>query len=164
MCSRWPYVLHLVHLLSASIVPQCATSRPSCWLALQRARLLACDHYHVIFTLPHELNPLWLANVPLMTTLLFQAVRDTLYLIGRPQVSRGAAGHPRRAPHPESDVGLHPHVHCLVTGWADPSGAVGRGAPGISPPGPRGDGRLSGEDGGHSGRRWRVGRWPCPSR
>src|SRR5215470_8987608 len=44
----------------------------------QRARLLACDHYHVIFTLPHELNPLWLANVPVMTTLLFQTVRDTL--------------------------------------------------------------------------------------
>src|SRR5215471_21220392 len=33
------------------------------WLALQRARLLACDHYHVIFTLPHDLNALWLAHV-----------------------------------------------------------------------------------------------------
>jgi hypothetical protein len=40
-------------------------------LALQRDRLLACNHYHVIFTLPHELNPLWLANVPVMTSLLF---------------------------------------------------------------------------------------------
>ena len=47
-------------------------------MALQRERLLACDHYHGIFTLPHDLNPLWLANVPVMTTLLFQAVRDTL--------------------------------------------------------------------------------------
>jgi len=58
--------------------PQCAYLQTERWLALQRARLLACDHYHVIFTLPHELNPLWLANVPVMTTLLFQAVRDTL--------------------------------------------------------------------------------------
>src|SRR5215471_11441062 len=33
-------------------------------------------------------------------------------------------------------------------GWTDPSGAVGRGAPWVSPPGPRGDGCLSGEDGG----------------
>jgi hypothetical protein len=32
----------------------------------------------VIFTLPHALNPLWLANVSVMTTLLFQAVHDTL--------------------------------------------------------------------------------------
>jgi Transposase zinc-binding domain len=58
--------------------PQCAYLQTERWLAFQQARLLACDHYHVIFTLPHELNPLWLANVPVMTTLLFQAVRDTL--------------------------------------------------------------------------------------
>jgi hypothetical protein len=47
--------------------PQCAYLQTERWLAIQRARLLACDHYHVIFTLPHDLNPLWLANVPLMT-------------------------------------------------------------------------------------------------
>ena len=58
--------------------PQCAYLQTERWLALQQARLLACDHYHVIFTLPHDLNPLWLANVPVMTTLLFQAVHDTL--------------------------------------------------------------------------------------
>jgi hypothetical protein len=58
--------------------PQCAYLQTERWLALQHARLLACDHYHVIFTLPHDLNPLWLANVPVMTTLLFQAVRNTL--------------------------------------------------------------------------------------
>jgi hypothetical protein len=58
--------------------PQCASLQTERWLALQRARLLACDHYHVIFTLPHDLNPLWRANVPVMSTLLFQAARDTL--------------------------------------------------------------------------------------
>src|SRR5258706_11832406 len=58
--------------------PQCASLQTERWLALQRARLLACDHSHVLCTLPHDLNPLWLANVPVMTTLLLQAVRDTL--------------------------------------------------------------------------------------
>ena len=58
--------------------PQCAYLQTERWLALQQARLLACDHYHVIFTLPHDLNPLWLANVPVMSTLLFQAVRDSV--------------------------------------------------------------------------------------
>src|SRR5215471_15452988 len=45
-------------------------------------------------------------------------------------------------------------------GWTDPSGAVGRGAPWLSPPGPRGDGRLAGEDGGRTpadGGAWGVG-------
>src|SRR5207237_5367797 len=56
--------------------PQSAYLQNERWLALQQARLLACDHYHVIFTLPYERNPLWLANVAVMTTLLLQAVRD----------------------------------------------------------------------------------------
>ena len=58
--------------------PQCTYLQTERWLALQQARLLACDHYHVIFTLPHDLNALWLANRPVMTTLFLQAVRDTL--------------------------------------------------------------------------------------
>jgi Transposase zinc-binding domain len=58
--------------------PQGASLQTARWLALQRARRLACDHSHGIFTVPHALNPLWLANVPVMTSLLLQAVRATL--------------------------------------------------------------------------------------
>src|SRR5678815_7424 len=66
--------------------PQCAYLQAERWWALQRARLLACDHSHVIFTVPHDLTPLWLANVQVMTTLLFQAVRATLVtLLADPQ-------------------------------------------------------------------------------
>ena len=97
--------------------PQCAYLQTEGWLVLQRARLLACDHSHVIFTLPHDLNALWLANVPLMTSLLFQAVRDTLctlladpkYLGAQPGII--AALHTWSQP-----LLLHPHLHCWVTG------------------------------------------------
>src|SRR5512132_1493740 len=66
--------------------PQCAYLQTERWLALQRARLLACDHYQVIFTLPHELNLLWLANVPVMSTLFFPAAWATLRtLLADPQ-------------------------------------------------------------------------------
>jgi hypothetical protein len=84
---------------------------------VQRARLLACEHYHVIFTLPHDLNPLWLVNVPVMTTLLFQAVRDTLCtLLAAPQYL-GAQPGLLAALHTWSQtLVLHPHMHCLVTG------------------------------------------------
>src|SRR5215211_8719754 len=97
--------------------PQCAYLQTERWLALQQTRLLACDHYHVIFTLPHELNPLWLANVPVMTTLLFQAVRDTLLdLLADPKYL-GAQPGILAALHTWSQtLVLHPHVHCLVTG------------------------------------------------
>src|SRR5262245_32739974 len=95
------------------------------WLALQQVRLLACDHYHVIFTLPHDLTPLWLTNVPVMTPLLFQAGRDTLcpllaapkYLGAQPGII--AALHTWSQP-----LVLPPHLHCLVTGGGHtPAGA-----------------------------------------
>jgi putative transposase/transposase-like zinc-binding protein len=97
--------------------PQCAYLQTERWLALQQARLLACDHYHVIFTLPHELNPLWLANVPVMTTLLFQAVRDTLGTLLADPKYLGAQPGILAALHTWSQtLVLHPHLHCLVTG------------------------------------------------
>jgi Putative transposase/Transposase zinc-binding domain len=97
--------------------PQCAYLQTERWLAVQRARLLACDHYHVIFTLPHDLNPLWLANVAGMTTLLFQAVRDTLVTLLADPKYLGAQPGILAALHTWSQtLVLHPHVHCLVTG------------------------------------------------
>jgi hypothetical protein len=97
--------------------PQCAYLQTERWLALQRARLLACDHYHVIFTLPHELNLLWLANGPLMTTLLFRTVRETLCTLLADPHYLGAQPGIMAALHTWSQtLVLHPHVHCLVTG------------------------------------------------
>src|SRR5919201_3367904 len=101
--------------------PQCAYLQTERWLALQQARLLACDHYHVIFTLPHALNPLWLANVSVMTTLLFQAVRATLVTLLADPKYLGAQPGILAALHPWSQtLVLHPHVHCLVTGGGLP--------------------------------------------
>jgi Putative transposase/Transposase zinc-binding domain len=97
--------------------PQCAYLQTERWLARQRARLLACDHYHVIFPLPHDLNPLWRANVPLMTTLVFQAVRDTLGTWLADPKSLGAQPGILAALHTWSQTLVrHPHVPCLVTG------------------------------------------------
>jgi hypothetical protein len=97
--------------------PQCAYLQTERWLALQRARLLACDHYHVIFTLPHELNALWLANVPMMTGLLFQTVRDTFCTLLADSKYLGAQPGIIAALHTWSQtLVLHPHLHCLVTG------------------------------------------------
>src|SRR3989441_1073273 len=72
---------------------------------------------HVIITLPHDLNPLWLANVPVMSALLFQAASDTLVdLLADPQYL-GAQPGILAALHTWSQtLVLHPHVHCLVTG------------------------------------------------
>lgn len=97
--------------------PQCAYVARERWLDRQKARLLAGDHYHVIFTLPWELHDLWRANVGPMTELLFQAVRETLFELLRDAKYLGADPGLIMARHTWSQtLLLHPHLHCLVTG------------------------------------------------
>src|SRR5438874_12574982 len=97
--------------------PQCTSLQTERWLTLQQARLLACDHYHVIFTLPHDLNALWLANMPVMSALLFQAGRDTLVdLLADPQYLGAQPGIIAALHTWSQTLGLHPHLHCVVTG------------------------------------------------
>jgi hypothetical protein len=97
--------------------PQCAWLQIERWLATQKARLLACEHYHVIFTIPRELHDLWLANVAVMTTLLFASVRDTLLELLDDEQYLGAMPGIIATLHTWSQtLLLHPHIHSLVTG------------------------------------------------
>lgn len=97
--------------------PQCAQLQVTQWLERQRARLLACDHYHVIFTLPRELNALWLANVRELANGLFHAAWDTLSeLLGDPKYLGATPGMIAALHTWGQTLVLHPHLHCLVTG------------------------------------------------
>jgi Putative transposase/Transposase zinc-binding domain len=97
--------------------PQGAQLQIVQWLERQQARLLSGDHYHVIFTVPSELNALWLANVRELATLLFHAAWAALSeLLGDPQ-DLGATPGMLAALHTWGQtLVLHPHLHCLVTG------------------------------------------------
>ena len=104
--------------------PQCAFLQIERWLETQKARLLDCDHYPVIFTIPHDLNVLWLDNVAQMTSLLFSAVHATLFeLLGAPKYLGARPGLIAALHTWSQTLVLHPHVHCLVTGGGvSPSG------------------------------------------
>jgi len=97
--------------------PQCAWGQIERWLAQQKVRLLACEHYHVIFTIPHELHALWLANITVMTQLLFATVHETLCeLLGDPKYLGAKPGIIATLHTWSQTLLLHPHIHCLVTG------------------------------------------------
>jgi hypothetical protein len=102
--------------------PQCAYLSVEQWLAAQQARLLACDHYHVVFTLPHELHDLWRVNRRTFADLLFRTARDTLFTLLEDPRYLGATPGVIAALHTWGrTLCLHPHVHCRVTGggWTD---------------------------------------------
>jgi len=99
------------------VCPQCAFIQTERWLAVQKARLLACDHYHIIFTLPHDLNDLWLANVEAISQVLFHSAKETLFTLLGDAKYLGAQPGLIAALHTWSQtLVLHPHLHCLVTG------------------------------------------------
>jgi hypothetical protein len=99
------------------LCPPCAWVQVERWLAKQKARLLACDHYHVVFTMPHELNELWLANVEGMSGLLCARVHDTLLeLLGDRKYLEARPGIIATLHTWSQTLRLHPPIHCLVTG------------------------------------------------
>ena len=99
------------------LCPQCAWVQVERWLVKQKARLLACEHYHVIFTMPDELRGLWLANVRAMTNLLCATVHATLAELLGDAKYLGACPGMTAALHTWSQtLVLHPHLHGLVTG------------------------------------------------
>jgi Putative transposase/Transposase zinc-binding domain len=104
--------------------PQCAYIQSERWLLKQQARRLACDHYHVLFTVPHDLNPLWHVNMPQMTGLLFQSVRDTVMeLLGDIKYWGAQPGMMAAFHSWGRTLVFHRHVQCLVTGGGfSPSG------------------------------------------
>lgn len=97
--------------------PQCAYVQVQRWLAKQKGRILNCDHYHVIFTIPDELHSLWRSNVRVMTDILFRCSRDTLFELLSDEKYLGAKpGIIATLQSWSKTLLLHPHIHCLVTG------------------------------------------------
>jgi hypothetical protein len=97
--------------------PQCSHLSRELWLEKQKARLLACDHFHVIFTIAHELDELWRLNTRLLIEVVFQSARDTLFELLADDRHLGAQPGVMMSLHTWGrTLSLHPHVHCLVTG------------------------------------------------
>jgi hypothetical protein len=97
--------------------PQCAYLQVENWLNRQKTRILNCDHYHVIFTIPYELRFLMHMNYKLLAAILFTCTRDVIFQLteepgrigARPGIIAGMHTWTRT-------LDKHPHIHCLVTG------------------------------------------------
>ncbi len=101
--------------------PKCQAQARQRWIAAREQELLATRYFHVVFTLPHELQTLILQNQVELYNLLFQTVAETLLEIARDPKHLGA------------DIGFfsilhtwgqnlllfHPHIHCVI-----PSGGL----------------------------------------
>lgn len=87
------------------------------WIENRMNELLPTAYYHVVFTLPHELNSLILGNRTLLFDALFNAAAQTLLNHGKNTDFLGAEPGITMVLHTwGQDLSFHPHVHCIVTG------------------------------------------------
>jgi Putative transposase/Transposase zinc-binding domain len=98
--------------------PKCQSSKQAFWVEDLLLSTLEVKHYHIVFTVPEELNDICLSDSSMFYGKLFCSVWDTLRTFGytRFGVESGAVcvlhtwG---------QNLSLHPHVHCIV-----PSGGL----------------------------------------
>ncbi len=99
--------------------PKCQRVATERWLAARRREVLPIPYFHVVFTLPHALNPLAQSHPRLLYRLLFHSAASTLLRFGRdPRHLGGAVGVTAVLHTWGQNLSQHVHVHCVVTGGA----------------------------------------------
>ena len=95
--------------------PNCQQKDREEWLEKRMEELLPVGYYHLVFTIPHQLNSLCLQNKKQMYGILFKAASQTILELSKDTKHLGA------------DTGLitvlhswgqnmmeHPHLHCIM--------------------------------------------------
>jgi Putative transposase/Transposase zinc-binding domain len=93
--------------------PKCQSLAKVKWLQKQTAELLPVGYFHLVFTLPHELNRLILANKKILLALLFKAVSETLLEFGHTRF-KGTLGIIAVLHTWDQMIKDHFHLHCLI--------------------------------------------------
>lgn len=95
--------------------PTCQGATGAEWMEKQVQLLLPIPYFHLVFTLPHELNPLIQQNRATLYNLLFDSASATLLEFGRHNLKAQIGI--TAVLHTWSQTLLdHYHLHCIVTG------------------------------------------------
>jgi len=93
--------------------PKCMATKQAIWIEKLLAQTLPVKHYHIVFTVPHELNAICLFDRAMYYKVLFSAVWRTLHSFG--YTHYGAETGAVCVLHSwGQNLTLHPHLHCLV--------------------------------------------------
>jgi hypothetical protein len=97
--------------------PNCGAIKKQQWIEARTQELLPVKYYHVVFTLPHELNSLVMGHRKVLYKLLMDASAGTLLCFARDPRYLGATPGIISVLHTwGQQLSFHPHVHCIVSG------------------------------------------------
>ena len=97
--------------------PTCQGVKREEWILRREETLLKVPYFHVVFTLPSELNGLCLAHPKLLYNLLFKCSDATIKAFSKDPKYLGAKSGMTAVLHTwGQNLTLHPHLHCIIPG------------------------------------------------
>lgn len=97
--------------------PKCQGTNRERWILARQDDLLPVSYFHLVFTLPVQLNTFCLQFPETLYNILFQASKETIMQLGLDQKHLGAKMGMISVLHTwGQQLWLHPHVHCIVPG------------------------------------------------
>ena len=118
-CDHCDTVHYAYHSCRNRHCPKCESFKAKKWLDSRQTELLPVPYFHVVFTLPHELNTLVMYNKKLLYDLLFQSAWLTLKTLGENKKRLGGEMGMLSILHTwGQNLSQHNHVHCIVPGGA----------------------------------------------
>jgi putative transposase/transposase-like zinc-binding protein len=93
--------------------PKCQAAKQAIWVEDTSERIIDTKYFHVVFTLPHNLNEICLLDSKSFYTSLFASAWNTSQTFGYTHygVEIGALSMLHTW---DQKLGFHPHIHCLV--------------------------------------------------
>lgn len=97
--------------------PNCQAVNKEIWVDKRRSEVIDTPYFHVVFTLPHELNPLIYCNQKLLYGLLHRCCAETLLELSADEKYLGATPGIIQVLHTwNQELDYHVHMHCIVSG------------------------------------------------
>lgn len=97
--------------------PSCQAVKKELWVDARKSEVVDAPYFHVVFTLPAELNPLIYANQNILYGLMHQCSADTLLSLAGKKKYLGAKPGIIQVLHTWGQaLNFHPHIHCIISG------------------------------------------------
>lgn len=97
--------------------PNCQAILKEVWGDARKSEVIDTSYFHVVFTVPAELNPLFYANQKPLYSLLHRCASETLLELAADRKYLGATPGIIQVLHTWGQtLNYHPHIHCIVTG------------------------------------------------
>ena len=97
--------------------PNCQAVLKEIWIDMRSSEMIDARYYHVVFTLPYQLNSLIYCNQALLYNLMHKASAQTLLELSANPKYLGATPGIIQVLHTwGQELNFHPHIHCIVSG------------------------------------------------